>query len=202
MGFLNQNYSFQDQTIYNRVLHLKDELAGVYKTKLGLTESQIESMCFRNAFKYSDILVAKMFEHNDSFGLTSTQIHQLDLTQKHGLLDAFSPHVSKLYVTRVLRRPLQIMREITNTSDQKDDFLQEFYGYPTPSTQHLVYSAHDLNVALILEVLGFNSSSIAYSGYFELSLLQKSKQFLVAIRYNGRLLLEETLDRFNSRLRS
>lgn len=76
------------------------------------------------------------------------------LTQKAELIAPFSAEVRKLYVTKLLRRPIQKMIYIVegqaNQEQDQYSFLKHDYGYSIPSAQYLLYSGHDTNLALVL----------------------------------------------------
>ena len=121
-----------------------------------------------------------MFENEQTkkdFNLTALEQQYLGLTQKYGLIIPFTNETRQLYITKLYRRALMYMDNISfpNRHDKNKIYTDsENWGYKLekPKINILTYSAHDNQIANILSffIPNYNYTDIPYAAniYFEL----------------------------------
>ena len=112
----------------------------------GLTQKEIEAMTFVNIYQYSDVLLAENMEGDrPRYNFTNEQWQLIRAAQKIVLLQPISDFARDLWITKQFRKPIQAMHQrvteiLANSSD--------------PDTlRYMVYSAHDVQVANVLQWL-------------------------------------------------
>lgn len=56
------NTNYGDKNVFDKVMHLRDDLKEQYKTVMDLEET--DSMTFKDAYKYADLVFSQLFEGN------------------------------------------------------------------------------------------------------------------------------------------
>lgn len=81
--------------------------------------------------------------------------------------------MQKLFISKVLRRPIQKIFNIVQTqyakhSSNSHNYLNKTYGYEIDNCVQLIYSAHDTTIGLALAYLfpNFNYTDVPYSSIF------------------------------------
>eukprot|EP00347_Sterkiella_histriomuscorum_P018392 403345675 len=111
-----------------------------------LTDDQAWKMSFVDVYQYSDSSLAEDFEGVPRrYNYTAEQWYYLRNAQKFALTLTFPDEYKKIYITKMFRNPLQAMHQRIfdiQDGDHNRDTLRYF-----------IYSAHDYQIANILEWL-------------------------------------------------
>ena len=146
-------------------------------------------MSFIDAYYYSDVVLAELFEGiPQPFAWSNHSIELMKLTQKYGLTRSLTDEARKLMISRLFEQPL---KEIIKLSSHNSD---ENLGWgPNPWLEipkYRIYSVHDFQIANMLSQIDptYNYTYIPYAAKFQFELYQtlNLQLFFVKTYYDGK----------------
>ena len=177
--------------IWDNFEYMRADTREPVKACMNLTDDQIDNVIFHTYYHYTDAVVALNFEgteHCKDKYFTDDIWLEMNEIQRVYLTDWFTKGARDLMVSRLLRKPLDIMQT------KIDSMLQ---GTPESPLKLMIYSAHDTQVDNMMVFLKQNKTAIEYVPYasqviFELTyseqcLASQSKSeecFRVMVFYN------------------
>ena len=116
-------------------------------------------MIFHTYYHYTDLVVALNFEgteHAKEKYFTDDIWEEMNEIQRVYLTDWYTEKARTLMVSRLLRKPLDIMQEKVNSM---------LNGTPESPLKFMIYSAHDTQVDNVMVLLKQNKTAIDYIPY-------------------------------------
>jgi hypothetical protein len=102
------NTTYGDKVAFADVMYLRDSLRDKYATIMNLNQTQKDSMTFKNAYEYADLVFSQQFEliKTKKVEWTEQDILYINRTQKYGLTRPISEetnknHTRKLYISKI-----------------------------------------------------------------------------------------------------
>lgn len=81
-----------------------------YKKVLNLTKDQIENMTFKKSWEYGDFIQSQNFESGKNvYNCSNEELLWMNLTQKYALVLRFTNETRKIYLTKLLKEPLDLI---------------------------------------------------------------------------------------------
>ena len=112
----------------------------------GYTRAEIDALTFVNIYMLSDVLLAENMEGDTPrYPFTSEQWHYIREVQKIVLLEPISDFARELWITKQFRKPMKAFHQRVN------EVLTQSNN--TDSLRYMLYSAHDVQVANVLQWL-------------------------------------------------
>jgi len=131
-----------NDTTYASVMYLRDDLKKQYQAQFHLSQEEVDSMTFHDAYDYADAIFAQRFHgYPQHVRWTPAQIQMINTTQIYVLLLPCPPAARKLVISKLLERPLiNIIRLATENPEAVKSQINKYS----------LYSAHDTQIANIL----------------------------------------------------
>ena len=154
-----------DQSIWRKYDLWRAEIDKPLQESLGLSPDEEAVKDFHTYQTYTDTAVAENFEgiFKEKTFYTDEQWETTNEFQRAWLSDDYSPDARDLMMSRLLRKPLKVMRKrVDDILGTKESFLRDSKGVDNNELKFMIYSAHDTQVDNMLVFLSESEESFDF----------------------------------------
>ena len=133
--------------VFSDWLYLVDQMKPYYQLWFDLDRNP---MNFKDAYLYAESSLASIFEdHNLNMRYQEDQLAMLRMTRKKGLLLRYTDFARQLYMTKMLKEPLDLLQRAFDETIESLKAGAELSSI-TPKQPMLIYSVESQQIANML----------------------------------------------------